>query len=115
MRTAILIGLVLSFAAHAEAKEPPTVMTVSWIDSDGFFLDRILDPHFAEVPECFGVRLIHLKDEPRVMADVMLLAGYRDDPNSRKVNYQIGPSNLTSDDPKSVVRLACQAAKAKKN
>lgn len=98
-----------------QIRHPPTVMTVSWIEDDIKSYHRnVLDPLFVELPECSGVRVMHLGDLGKQIPDVQLAAQWIAQRNPLVVKYSIDTDNIiTALDPKSVVRLACFAARAK--
>jgi hypothetical protein len=98
-----------------QMRHPPTVMTVSWIEDDIKDYHRnFLDPLFAQMPECNGVRVMHLADSVNHSIDVQLAAQFVVQRTPLVIKYSIDRDNIvTALDPKSVVRLACHSAKAK--
>jgi hypothetical protein len=95
-------------------RHPPTVMTASWLEKDIKDYHRTtLDPLFSKLPECKGVRVIHLPDSTNNIADVQLAAQNIIQRNPLVVTFSLGDHNVFDSFPDTAVRLACLVAKGK--
>ena len=125
--TAVAIAaLSMSSVAQAanEDRPPAQVAVINLLISDEFwaFSQNYLDPLFAQVPACKGVRLIKMQDAAGE-GKIWLVANSvgRRKPTATEIAYEIvgsaggegrPPIRFSTFEPEAAVRLVCLAAKA---